>query len=127
MTNLLKICGISIILLAAIAIVKQVRSDLVFTIRIASILTLTLLVIGSINPIIEYAKKLSDGIGASEYSTFLLKALGITLMIKIISDICRDMNEGTIATYVETLGRLELILLSIPLIDKILGTISGLL
>ena len=62
-----------------------------------------------------------------KYGEIILKGLGIVILTQICADICRDSGEGTLASNIETVGKLELLLLSIPLIEEILGTAKTLL
>ncbi|MBQ4274429.1 MAG: hypothetical protein IJB94_05610 [Clostridia bacterium] len=48
-------------------------------------------------------------------------------MVQITSDICRDNGEATLAGHIEIVGKLELLLLCIPLIEEILATAKKLL
>ena len=50
----------------------------------------------------------------------LLKALGIAAVTQITSDICREAGEGTVAGQVELVGKLEIVLLSLPLAEQLL-------
>ena len=50
----------------------------------------------------------------------MLRALGIALLCRICSDVCRDCGEGTIAGGVETAGKITILALSLPMIEDIL-------
>ena len=75
----------------------------------------------------HFFSDLSTRAGASQYVEIILKGLGIVILTQICSDICKDSGEGTLAGHIETLGKLELLLLCIPLIEEILGTAERLL
>lgn len=57
----------------------------------------------------------------------LLKALGITALTQITGDICREAGENTVAGQVELLGRVEIVVLSLPLAAELLSMARGLL
>ena len=48
-------------------------------------------------------------------------------MTEIAASICRDSGEGGLAGWVEMAGRVEILLLSFPLIRTVLSTVSDLL
>ena len=98
----------------------------IITVLTAVILFGTLL-IASAKPLLALLETLSKGSGASPYVETILKGLGIAILTQISSDICRDSGEGTLATHIETVGKLELLLLCIPLIKEILATAEKLL
>ena len=85
------------------------------------------LLIASSKPLLSLVERLGNGSGTSEYVETILKGLGIVILTQISSDICRDSGEATLAGHIETVGKLELLLLSIPLIEKILATAEKLL
>ena len=55
-----------------------------------------------------------------EYSEILLKTLGVSLTVQTASDICRDAGESAIASKVELFGKAEILIISIPIVKKIL-------
>ncbi len=57
----------------------------------------------------------------------LLKALGIAALTQITADICREAGEGTVAGQVELVGRIEIVVLSLPLASNLLMMARGLL
>ena len=63
-------------------------------------------------------------VSGSSYVTrsfnLMLKALGIALLCKLCSDVCRDCGEGTIASGVEGVGRVAIFSLCIPVISEII-------
>ena len=77
----------------------------------------------ALRPITDFA--LSEKYG----DTFrvLLKALGVTVMTQTAAEICRTSGEPLIASQVELFGKLEIILLGVPLVIYLLQTAEGIL
>ena len=63
---------------------------------------------------------ITSGQGLDVYSRVLIKTLGLALLTKICSDICRDCGEGTLASCVELCGKLAILLLCIPMIGELM-------
>lgn len=63
----------------------------------------------------------------SVYITTMLKGLGVAFLSEICAGICRDFGKSTLADGVELAGKLEIVLLCVPMITKIVGTASELL
>lgn len=59
--------------------------------------------------------------------SILLKALGIAFLTELTAGICRDSGEATLATWVETAGKLEILLLSLPLIRSVISLVGELI
>lgn len=58
---------------------------------------------------------------AKEGFLLMLKALGIALVARFCADICRDCGENTLASGIESVGRMAIFLLSVPMIVEILS------
>ncbi|MBQ7391756.1 MAG: hypothetical protein IJV73_03645 [Clostridia bacterium] len=123
----LKLCMVALLVLASTTVIKQWRSDFLPLIRIGAVVLFGTLLIASAQPLFSLVNTLSNGAGASGYIETIIKGLGIVILTQISSDICRDSGESTLAGHIETVGKLELLLLCIPLIREILATAEKLL
>jgi len=65
--------------------------------------------------------------GFSEHIIVLQKALGIGYITTVTGNICRDAGEGALASSVEFAGKVQILVLSLPLISSLLGIAKGLL
>ncbi|MCD8219931.1 MAG: stage III sporulation AC/AD family protein, partial [Ruminococcus sp.] len=61
------------------------------------------------------------------YLAILWKALGVCYLTGIAGDLCRDCGETALAQMAELWGRLSLVLLSLPLLEALLETVTGVL
>lgn len=73
---------------------------------------------------IDAIRRLSEGAYASEFATdafdIMLKGLGVALLCRFCSDICRDCGENTLASGVESVGKIVIFSLSLPMLADIL-------
>ena len=125
--TVLKLCMVALLILSSSVIIKQWKGDFLPLVRIGSIVLFGTLLIASAKPLLSLINTLGNGAGTSEYIETILKGLGIVILTQICSDICRDSGEGTLAGHIETVGKLELLLLCIPFIQEILATAEKLL
>ena len=65
------------------------------------------------------SEKLAEG-GVSEIFASAAKILGVGYVFGICAEICRDMGESGIASGVLVAGRVEILLISLPYVEKIL-------
>ncbi len=86
----------------------------------ASILIMIATVI-SLGPVIDFIKNLDGGQNYESYYEIMLKGLGIAILSESASDICRDCGEISLASKVELASKVSILLLSIPLLEAILG------
>ena len=63
----------------------------------------------------------------SEYTQPLLKIFGVSLLTETTVDICRQAGENAIASKLEFVSKIEMIILCFPLIEQILEIIKTLI
>ena len=61
------------------------------------------------------------------YGEIMLKGLGIAVLCRICSDICRDCGEPTAAAGVESAGKIGLLILALPAVGEVLEQVYGLI
>lgn len=66
------------------------------------------------------------GLGGEIYE-IILKALGICVITQLAADVCRDSRETAMAGVIELAGRISLLVLCVPLIEKLLENVEGLI
>ena len=126
--TILKLCMVGLLILTSSTVIKQWKSDFLPLVRIGAVVLFGSLLIANAKPLLSLVTTLENGTMASfVHIETILKGLGIVILTQISSDICRDSGEGTLAGYIETVGKLELLLLCIPLIEEILATAEKLL
>jgi len=103
------------------------KEQAVFVTVAAASAVLMLMLLG-ISPVIGTVNSLLGRVeGGAEYSTVIAKALGVCYVTQLGTDICKDCGENALATLVEVSGKIALIVLALPLFEKLLGVIDRLL
>ena len=128
MMNIWSINGITLCGLIAVLILREIRKEWTIWI-IISVLILVLcfsleLVETTITVIRNYSEVFSNIAG---YTQVLLKGLGITCITYISSEICRASGESNLTSDIELTGKIEILLLGLPLFQEILDLALGLL
>lgn len=123
----LKFCMLALIGVSAAVIVKQWKADFLPMVRLALTVALGIAAINAATPILSYFSRLMSDGALSKYSAILFKALGIAVLTQCAADICRECGEASAASGVELTGKLEILLLCLPLIDEILSVATSLL
>ncbi len=118
--SIISVCGVAVILAVIVVFFKQIKSEFALPlVLVCSILllknTLSVLLVN-----FEFLNSLLDSSYLGEYSDILFKTFGISLTVQTASDICRDAGESSIASKIELFGKAEILVISIPLIKKIL-------
>ena len=75
----------------------------------------------------QMIEKITDMITISgSYLTILMKMVGIAYVCEFASNLCKDAGCQTIGTQVEMIGKLSMLLMSIPVIISLTETIGAL-
>jgi stage III sporulation protein AD len=121
---------ISVIALCLVASVfskvleRYTKEQAVF-LTIAAAVAVLLLMLSNISPVVESMSKLLAKVeGGAAYSSVIVKALGICYVTQLGVDICKDCGENALSTLVEVSGKIALIVLALPLFNKLLDVIG---
>ena len=124
----IKLCMLAILGVCAALLIKQWKSDFLPLLRIAIVVGFGMLLISASIPLISYLQKLINEAGIqSEHAEILLKGLGIAVLTQCCADICKESGESGIAGGVELIGKIEILLLCLPLFDEIMKAARELL
>ena len=121
-----RIIAFSIIGVILTAVVKQWKVDFLPFLRIAIIAVLLLYALSSAIPFIGFVKDLMNN-ALGDWATVLLKALAIAILTQICADMCRECGESSMANGVELIGKMEILILALPLMEAILELAQDLL
>ena len=125
--ELLKACGVAIICLAVILGVGQMSQSLGFAARVGGAVLIFGILLAVIKGNIEGLEEIiasysmTDSTYFSRAFSLMVKVLGISLVSKLCSDVCRDCGEGGLANGVDGVGRAVILSMCIPIVSEILG------
>lgn len=124
-----RIGGIAMVGVVALLILRSYRPEWAPLLRIAVTVVALGLTLSLVSTIIGYVGELAAVTGGvnEEGWSILLKALGVAFLTEVSASVCRDSGEAGLATWVETAGKLEVLLLSFPLIKTVLDTVTEIL
>ena len=121
-----KFCLVGVAVVAVAVILKKWNADFLPLLRLAATVLFAGAILAMATPVIAYLKQLSTIAGLSAYVGFLLKALGIAILTQVCVDICRDAGEGGIGSGVELAGKMEILILCLPLMEEIFSIAKNL-
>ena len=121
------ICGLTFISLFFLSYFKQTKNTIAFPLTVLFTTVLTGQVLNTLFTDFYLSQYFKDMEKHSAEINILLKVFGISLTIETVSDICRDQGETSIASKVELAGKAEILILCIPLIQRVLEIIKGLM
>jgi stage III sporulation protein AD len=119
--ELFKICGIALLCVAFLVVTKELKGGYPWAVRAVGVILVASLLVINIDGLKNEMNTFLRLGSASEYIAIMLKCLGISFLVKICSDICRDCGEGSLAFGIESAGKLCVIYMCLPLISDMLG------
>ena len=119
MTDMFTAAGIGFCALVCLLTVREVRRDWELYLLLGFAVFFLLMTLPGVKESAAFAVSLTDAAG--EGAGVILRALGIAWMASAAGDLCRASGEGALAGYVEGVGRVELLVLSLPLLHDLLS------
>lgn len=113
-----------------IVVFRKSGGDIALAARAAISVCVGIAVIGMLAPIAEFITSLFELCGTylpPKIIGTMLKTLAVAFLCHICASVCRDLGEGSIASYIELGGKVEMLMLSLPLIEDAVGTVIKIL
>lgn len=125
---MIKIAGIVIIALLLSVLLRNYRSEFSLLIVICASIIIFIMISDDLHTIVMRFSEITDGVtGTKQYINLMLKVLGIALIAQLLSDLCRDSGESTLATQTETAAKVIILIISFPLFESVIEIVTGLL
>lgn len=121
-----RLCVLCLISLCALSVLRLYKPEWAPFLRMAATVALAGTVLATAAEMLTDITALAGNALPSESYSVLLRSLGLAFATELCAGICRDSGEASLAGWVETVGRLEILVLALPLIRTLLETISGL-
>lgn len=122
-----KIFGICICVLICTLIVGQYSKPIALTISFAGVVIAFLSLWDKVSSVVDMIKNIAYDVPASqEYIKIMLKVLCVVLVSQIISNLCCDNGESTLATATEISAKITVIVLVMPMFEVIISILNGL-
>ena len=121
------VAGAALLCVILILTLRELRASLALPARLAATLMLVGAALALLAPILLRVRELFVLAGEPEYATVILRATGIALICELTASFCRDLGEGTVAEGVLLFGKLEILVLCLPLMNAVLDVAKELL
>lgn len=121
--TVLKVSGIILICLVSSMLLRNLRYDHIYlpVIAVAAVV-LGFIMTSDVQSIVDTIEDISADSGFSQYITILFKALGISYLTALTSELCRNAGEESLSKIAEVAGKLEILALCIPMTTKLIET-----
>ena len=123
----IKICALAIISAVVYAVVSSMTLPLSFGVKLVATVLLCGAVAVAIEPVVWRIYELSALGGINEYADVVIRAVGVSFLAHICAEVCRECKEGSVASAVILAAKIEILILCLPLVDKIISYASDIL
>ncbi|MCI1955498.1 MAG: stage III sporulation protein AD [Oscillospiraceae bacterium] len=126
--NIVGIAGIAVIAAILAAMMRRYHQEYAVVISIMAGIVILFEIFLNISPAIRQISTLLSSAGlTADYALILFKTLGICFLAQFAADSCRDAGENALASQVELAGKIAIVILALPLFEKIAQTAAGLI
>ncbi|MBQ9510895.1 MAG: hypothetical protein IJR55_04315 [Clostridia bacterium] len=110
----------AILCVCATVAVRAIKPDFAVFVGVAAAIVLLGAAVSAVAPLVGFVYEIAQESAFSVYMATILKALGISVLAQVVSDICRDCGEGAVAARVEFCAKCAILLLGLPVIKSLM-------
>jgi stage III sporulation protein AD len=128
MNDMGKIAAMAVVAALCAVVVKKQVPEVAVVLALAAGAVILCSCVQALREIMDYISELAElgGLSSSVVSP-VIKVSGIAVVTRLTAEICRDVNEGGLAGFVEMAGTVMMLLTAVPLMTAVLSTVTELL
>lgn len=125
---MIKVVGIVLTALIINIVLKKYSKEFTFLINIVCTIIIFTLISKDLKGIVDRLTSISNEISVLlPYIKIMLKILGISMIAQLLSDLCRDNGENTLANQTELSAKIIILVTALPLFTTIMDIMIGML
>jgi stage III sporulation protein AD len=125
---MIKVIGIVLTALIINIVLKNYSKEFTFLINIVCTIIIFTLISKDLKGIVDRLTSISNEISVLlPYIKIMLKILGISMIAQLLSDLCRDNGENTLANQTELSAKIIILVTALPLFTTIMDIMIGML
>lgn len=125
---MIKVVGIVLTALIINIVLKNHSKEFTFLINIVCTIIIFTLISKDLKGIVDRLTSISNEISVLlPYIKIMLKILGISMIAQLLSDLCRDNGENTLANQTELSAKIIILVTALPLFTTIMDIMIGML
>ena len=125
---MIKVVGIVLTALIINIVLKNYSKEFSFLINIVCTIIIFTLISKDLKGIVDRLTSISNEISVLlPYIKIMLKILGISMIAQLLSDLCRDNGENTLANQTELSAKIIILVTALPLFTTIMDIMIGML
>ena len=126
--EIMRVVGFALTGVALLGVIRRTRGDLAMPLSVVMAIGIFLSVSDKLAAVFALLEDLVSSIqSAGPYFATTAKVIGIAYVAEFGSQLCRDADEGALATKVEFAGKVFVLLLTIPVVQTTLRTVLNII
>ena len=121
-----RLCAVALLAAFCFSVVRRINSGFELPLKATAAIVFFGAVLGMAVPLFLYLGELVASSALSEWQGLLFGAFGVALLSHITSEICRECGEASIGGYVELAGKVEILILCLPLLKELFEEVESL-
>lgn len=118
--EVLRLCGCAVMAAVCLFVLRGLdKNGITGVVSVCIGCAFALTAILAAKPVLQMLRSLGDTYLGNTRSSLLLRAMAIGITVQLTADAVRDVGEGTLADRVETVGRVVLLCIGIPLYEEL--------
>lgn len=128
MEDVLKVAAVAVAGAICAVVVKKSAQEVGIILALTVGVVILTAAMGAVEGVRGLMDDLADTAGLSPAVLApVIKTVGIALITRVASEVCKDAREGGIAAFVEVAGAAMALFVAVPLLRAVLDTLIGLL
>jgi stage III sporulation protein AD len=126
--NVIGIAGLALVSAVIAVMLRRYNQEYAVVVSITAGVIILVQILANIVPAIRQINSLLTAAQMpTEYGIILFKTLGLCFLAQFAADSCRAAGESALASKVERAGKISIVLLALPLFEKIASTALALI
>ena len=125
--NMIKIAVVILIALIASGFIKEREPEFAAVFTFAIVLILVIIILPYVNRIIDKVGRVFTQNEINQFVMPVVKVLGITTVMKIVSDMCVDAGEKAVGHITEIIGVICAVSAIMPLIESLIENVGNII
>jgi stage III sporulation protein AD len=126
--EIIRVTGLAIASIILLALLRRVKPEIAIVLGVACAVIILMVAVSKLGELIGLVRDLVSGAGVNPgYAALLVRMIAIAFVAEFGADICRDAGEDSVARAVETVGKVMVLVLAVPIVRAVLEVLVGLL
>jgi len=124
---LLKVAAVAVAGAVIGLVIKKSSPDMTLMLGLVLSLAAVFAAVDLITSVVEFIRDLAEAANVSPaVLAVVFKTVGVSIVTRIASDVCKDAGQSSVASGVELVGSLTALYVALPLFETVVGMIRSL-